>query len=541
MADWSIFESSPQDIATSETTWTEIRSKVVQLGNNFQQIHEGQIEISSSNNDAWYLLSDAYLEVRWQIARGSAAPTFPFPTPAGPPANFDANHTAITLVNHAWNLFSRAELAFSDNDSVDTVDEPGIVALTHAYAKYSGSRLAEAADNEFFYPEKANRIRGGFTDALNVGQATDVLGFANPYDVITTTPDAIGRALYLKKNESFARRFERTVSGKIVNVKLPLRTIFGYCDNLTHPIRGIPFSLILDRNQNWSQILHGIATTNDAPLNNNTADVFKAVILTCSLWVPTVKPSAEVAARIEQQLLSEREIMTKYVFENRNGFFSNVFAAAANFQQVEYKVQTSVARPSLILVGFQSELQFTSVRDQFALELALDPAQAEKVSPDPRIQHGCANFGLLSSALNDIQRVEVKLNNKQYPVNPYVMTFSELPASSNESWMRAYYDFASLFYKNYGENPKLIDVDTWRNAPIFAFKTDFESGLYDQAKSVDITIRATVLSRAKAAAADLVGGNNVALDSGNFRIWTVVYSDRELNLMAQAGRLVMYT
>lgn len=540
MADWSIFESSPQDITTSETTWTEIRSKVVQLGNNFKQIHEGQIEISSSNNDAWYLLSDAYLEVRWQIARDGGAPTFPATGGADP------NSTGITLINHAWNLFSRAELAFSDNDSVDTVDEPGLVALTHAYAKYSGSRLAEAADNEFFYPEKANRIRGGFVAAFANDKVVDTLGFANPYDVENATANDVSRALYLKKNTSFARRFERTVNGKIVNVKLPLRTIFGYCDNLTHPIRGIPFSLILDRNQNWSQILHGITTDAANPALNGE-DLFKAVILTCSLWVPTVKPSAEVAARIEQQLLSEREIMTKYVFENRNGFFSNVFAAAANFQQVEYKVQTSVARPSLILVGFQSELQFTRIRDQYSLATAIVDAEIsgvfpdDRVSPDKRIQHGCANFGLLSSALNDIQRVEVKLNNKQYPVNPYVMTFSETPASSNESWMRAYYDFASLFYKNYGENPKLIDVDTWRNAPIFAFKTDFESGLYDQAKSVDITIRATVLSRAKAAAAAEADDNIAALDPGNFRIWTVVYSDRELNLMAQAGRLVMYT
>lgn len=116
------------------------------------------------------------------------------------------------------------------------------------------------------------------------------------------------------------------------------------------------------------------------------------------------------------------------------------------------------------------------------------------------------------------------------------MSFATSAASQRESWQRAYTDFKKVFFKDHPENSKLIDMATWMMAPVFAFKLDNDAGVFEKSKSVDITLRANLVSDTFD---PTVNAN--ATGSGFYRAYAIVYSERQLKVQALDGRIVMYT
>lgn len=524
MADWSLFEEPSPPSPTAESLYTEIKSSTVQLGSQFTQVHDGTIEIRSNNNDAWYDLSDSYIEVKFRITKdGVGVPG----VGAGNRTSLGADDV-ITMVNSGYSLFRRVELSFGDSNVVDYSDLPGRCHLAHAYSRYSAGRLAESEASEWLYAENASLTVGTATAVAAVAPAPGAtyssLGAAILNDPIGHTATDELRAEYLKRNPSYARRFARTRQSRICTLFLPLRAVLGYCDNLNKPIRGIPFQINLERNETWQHVLHSTSTAIVDP---------RIVVLTCSLWTKIVKPTVEISGLINEQL-SQDNLTTSYVFENKSGYYSPEYNPDAAEQIIEWKVQTSVAKPTLVYVGFLSEAQFTRIADGFDPDTVPDDFSAAIASPYELIQHQVANSGLLGSHLNDIRRVEVRINSKQYVTDPYVMSFVTSPLNQNESWQRAYTDFKKVFYRDMPENSKLIDLETWKMAPLFAFKLDNDAGVFQNSKSVDITVRANVLSTA-------FNPGVAASGSGKFHAYAIVYSERQLKVQALDGRIVMYT
>lgn len=504
MADWKIFPTSEDYPAptTAQTIVEEIKSEPVQLGQNvvgaYRQLHGGPIIYRVKNSSAWYNLNEAVVEVRFCLATAAAAGL--------------ALTDIVTLVSGGWHLFSRAELYAGGTELIEAVDYPGFVHSQYAMARYSPSQLAQAADFEFIYPSAVREALSSDTAALSANPLTSMkrtLGLAAQVDFTTGTPADAQSIQTAKFDRSFQRRYERTqasaaATSKVVTLMLPLRAVFGFCDNLAHPLRGAPLELRLYKNTDYNTILH----------SQNGIAAMNTVILTSSLWVPNVQPTAAVEAVISGEIA--KGMSTSYVFENRNCYISNIYTSNAAAQAIDWRINTVNDKPVAMFVGFQHNLQFTAQADGLAYTTAIvDDATLRQVGAYS--QYNCANGGIFSK-LNNIYRVEARVANKSYPVESYNLDFAD------ESPMRAYCDFLEIFYKIHPENARMMNYETWRQSPIFAFKFDDDS-IFLKVKAIEIAVRARLLSN----------------EAGNFRVVVTLVTEREFQRSSDGKREIFST
>lgn len=501
MADWKIFPTSEDypPPTTAQTVVEEIKSEPVQLGQNvvgaYRQLHNGPIIYRVKNSSAWYNLNEAVVEVRFCLATAAAAGL--------------ALTDVVTLVSGGWHLFSRAELYAGGTELIEAVDYPGVVHNQYAMARYSPSQLAQAADFEFIYPSAVRESLSSDAVVLSVDPTNSmkrVLGMAAQVDFTTGTPDAAQCIQTSKFDRSFQRRYDRTaataaaVSG-VVTLMLPLRAVFGFCDNLAHPLRGAPIELRLYKNTDYNTILHS---------QNGIADM-NTVILTSSLWVPNVQPTAAVEAIVSSEIA--RGASTKYIFENRNCYISNIYQSSAVAQSIDWRINTVNDKPVAMFVAFQHARQFSNQQDGLAYTTAIVDAAIDR-QVGAYSQYNCAN-GAIFSKLNNIYRVEARVANKSYPVESYNLDFAD------ESPMRAYCDFLEIFYKIHPENARMMNYETWRLSPIFAFKFDDDS-IFLKVKAIEIAVRARVLSN----------------EAGNFRVVVTLVTEKEFHRASDGKREV---
>lgn len=519
MADWKIFPTSEDypPPTTAQTITEEIKSEPVQLGQNvvgaYRQLHSGPIIYRVKNSSAWYNLNEAVVEVRFCLATAAAAGL--------------ALTDVVTLVSGGWHLFSRAELYAGGTELIEAVDWPGFVHSQYALARYSPSQLSQAADFEFIYPDAVVESLDADTAALTRVDAipavafplparTPILtdlkrvdGFAAQVDFTVGTPADAQSIQTAKFNRSYQRRYERTqasaaATSKVVTLMLPLRAVFGFCDNLARPLRGAPLELRLYKNTDYNTILHS---------QNGIADM-NTVLLTSSLWVPNVQPTAAVESIVSSEIA--RGASTTYVFENRNCYISNIYSTNAAAQQIDWRINTVNDKPVAMFVAFQHARQFSNQQDGLAYTTEIaDDATLRQVGAYS--QYSCANGGIFSK-LNNIYRVEARVANKAYPVESYNLDFAD------ESPMRAYADFLELFFKIHPENARMMNYESWRLAPVFGYKFDDDS-IFLKVKAIEIAVRARVLSN----------------ESGNFRVVVTLVTEKELHRASDGKREIFST
>jgi hypothetical protein len=202
---------------------------------------------------------------------------------------------------------------------------------------------------------------------------------------------------------------------------------------------------------------------------------------------------------------------TKYVFENRNCYISNIYQTNAAAQQIDWRVNTVNDKPVAMFVTFQHARQFTNQQDGLAIEDPIvDVAGLRQVGAYS--QYSCANGGIFSK-LNNIYRVEARVANKAYPVESYNLDFAD------ESPMRAYADFLELFFKLHPENARMMNYESWRQSPIFAYKFDDDS-IFLKVKAIEIAVRARVLSA----------------EAGNFRVVVTLVTEKEFHRASDGKR-----
>jgi hypothetical protein len=537
MADWKIYAAPPPDPKTVQRTATEIKSEPIALSNGaYRQEHSGIVSFKSRNNSRWYDLHNAFLEVRFVLARGdgtalvpgTGAGVAPGPVPiAAIPAD------VVTLgANAGWALWQKAELVLGNGDPIDSVDWPGFIHHEYALGRYSADQLESAAENEWVYVEKSRETfggdsvgiadaaagAGGFNAAL--GDYKKILGAATLVNPASHEVIDANRTRFRRYNKTFERKYLRTnnyslTDNKEVTLYLPLRSVFGYVDALKIPIRGIPIELRLTQNTNWTELVH--AAGGGAPASPNPG--YRVVVRTASLWIPEVTPSAELDAKLNTAMYSNAAV--RYKFENRTAFVSDSYTTAAS-RNVQWRINTLSARPSVVYVMFQHSRQFNNYDDAEAWGAGIINTSAIVSS-----QYGIANPGIYSSAGN-ITRLELRVNSKKYPVEDYQLDFSYTDTNAG----RAYHDFLEIFYKDQGEYSNIIDLSTWTLSPIFCFRIDADEELFNKVKTVDLTLNATIV------------GDGVAADGthvGSFRILAAVHSDRDLSLRFVDGRAIMST
>lgn len=514
MCDWELFPSAPEPSETANTIWTEIKSEPVQLGQNLigahKQLTDGPYKFRSKNPAAWYNLNEAAVEVRFCLKL--------FGTNNGLALASEPS----ALISGGYHLFSRAELALSGGELTEVVDYPGYVQTMLAAMRYSPSKLNQAADFEWLYPETINEKFGRTAaggpppvpnDALNLAGgsvlSTHLLGAAAPYNNISGTPSAARVSQQSKYNRSFQRRAMRLAAdadgvSRVVSLMLPLRSVFSFADNIAHPIRGAPLELTLYKNLDYATILHTVGTNTET------------VILSMNLWLPQVMPAAKVSAQLERWI-SERA-STNYVFDSRNVYISDEYASSATPRQIDWRVNAVNNKPKAIFVGFQHEAQFTLQADALAYDDPIDDVVDQRQVGANWSQYSVANGGIFSH-LNDIYYVEARVANKAYPVQRYNMTFAD------ESSTRAYLDTLAIFFKDNPENAKLMNYQTWKASPIFSFLIDDDS-VFERVKSIELSIRARVLS-----------GPEV----GSFRMVVMVVTEQMLTRASDGAREIFST
>lgn len=511
MANWNIYEAPPPEVQTVQRTFTEIQSNEVTLTTNNGYTQSGsQVNFITKNNSKWYDLHGAYLEVRFKVARQT---------------NVGLNLADVVTLgaNSGWSLFSKAELTLGGEDPIDSVDFPGFVHQAYGLANYAPSQLEAAAENEWFYVEKA---RPAFNSDVTAPVDSDVgylalltrkmiMGAAQPYDATAYALADNNLLAQNKFNPVFQHKYARTCAtadgdSREVTLMLPLRTVFGFAQKVRHPLRGIPIQLRLTFEESFASIMHGV----------NGAANCKPVVQRASLWIPELIPSAQLSAELDQALYSNASV--PYLFENRTTFI-NTYVDVPNVNGTRYtiKINTLAARPSVVFVSLQNENQFANQNDRAAIATAITYTNGAAAMS----QHGIANSGIFSHLL-DISQIQLRVNSTKYPDEPYeIISFG-----SPESYARAYRDFLSVMYKDNFDMANVIDQVSWSLSPTFAFKINIDEELYNKVRTVDLVLDITL----KSAAAN-------ATNPGAFRVISVVHSDRDLQYRMVDGRAIMTT
>lgn len=513
---YNLFAAPAPDPATVDYQMYETKTDPSVLGD-VAQTNQGTIRLLTRDIDSWCLPHDAILRVKFIINKAANAPLLA--------------EDNVTLINGGWNLFKDIKINLNGKQ-VDYTDQPGVVQLMRYYGESSNHFDTQTCDNAWFYPELPARADSRLVTG-GTPQISKYMGLANPYDVSGVLPNADNFPIAVRKNESYRKRWNRTRSSQAVELWLKLSDVSGYCQSTDKVVRGVSFEVVLTRETSFEKILHANQSASLSSLAVAVPDLavpavdargYKVVVQEVSLWMPRLVPSQAVGSALEAQLAASAQ--TKYMFDQMTTYQSEEYIANGATQQPRWKVVSEAHRPVLALVAFQTATQYNRINDFVALSSALAAAEAETYAVGTRAFNCSANAGLFSR-LGDITGVEMRVNQRILPVESYKISFTD------ESCVRAYNDYKKAFNKDLMHSDSIMSFDMWRESPIFAFDLSMigDDQIYQNVKTNDIEIRATVTSGAPAAA----GQTTLA---GNYRILCVLYTEVEMKVDAVNGRLV---
>lgn len=570
MADWNILADELPPPDTYGIEYEEIPSYPTALftaiGNpptEYRQTYDNELSFTVKQLDHFYNIHTAHIEVDFRLIRDTGAV-------------MTANDVA-TLINGGWSLFSRAEL-YIGGSLVERVSYPGVSHRWHALAAYSPSEVSAVQEHEWIYLDEIGQ-RSGNSGATWANQFATIsnrykaVGFAQPYDtkqtaaVAPTAGDtAIGaafdvgsRQLGLAYNAGYAKRFERTQSGKLVRLHLPLRSIFGFAE-LQKPIRGAAISVRLQKNQDYNTIIHTPLGSPIAPAGALAAPHPRMATLLqrASMWIKSAMPSRETLIDVESDIQSGKSALHSWI--SRNVYPSEVYPS--NTTRVEWDLGLLPHKPVACIIGIMSEMQYGRQADGLILRKSPAVANADIVAgaaangeaagfapyrfapytseTGQRLQNVCANGGM-TSHLNDIRGIDVKINGMNFPAERYRMSFA-----NEDGISRAYVDYLAMFDKG-GQNSKCLPFEIWKEMPLFCFQFE-KAGVWlpDRPNIVRVELDAvsSPLAFARTAAnteqfgAAFAGRVGVqSSGAGDFQLFALMYFERSLEVKAVSGFL----
>ena len=387
----------------------------------------GEIRLNIEQQDLFTQPSEAYLlfEGRLTKADGSAY----------------ANADAVALTNNGlMHLFSQISYQLTNQD-IESVFHPGQATTMLGMLKYPDDFSKAQGLNQLWQKDTA---------------ATAVLADNSGFSI---------RQAYLIKKPTAKGTFSFIV---------PLKHIFGFCDDYNKIVYGFKHTLTLVRKAD-----------DDAIFRANAAGAGKVNLDKISLFMPHVIPADMGRMQLYKTIESKASFPVAY----RARQCDTITVPQSTTFSWRLSVKSSPEKPRYIIVGFQTN------RDG-------------NQEANPSVFDHC-----------DIKNMYVMLNQERYPAVDYNLSFP------NQQFSRAYRDAATFSEKFYGMN----DLITQCNITPSEYKDLFPLMVFDVSKqserlkssTVDVQIKATF---------------NTAVPAGT-EAFAVVISDRMLQFQSDGQKL----
>ncbi|XP_065684439.1 uncharacterized protein LOC136096848 [Hydra vulgaris] len=321
-------------------------------------LNSGEIRIFIENSDSLFHPHESYLEIEGRLVKADGTAY--------------ANDSAITLTNNGlMHLFERIDYKFYDS-VVESVQSPGIATTMLGMLKYPNDFQQSKAMNQLWYKDN--------TATADLANNT---GF-------------IARQQYIIQKPTTKGSFEFSI---------PLRHIFGFCDDYDKVFYGLKHELYLLRKSDDEAIFRAAGVT-----------VGKVNITRISLMMRRATPS--MVADLELAKIIKSQEILDMGFRSR--FLNKLNVPQNSSFNWDLGVRTT-EKPRYILVGFQTNRE----RNQ---------------EQNASIFDHC-----------DLKNMWIELNDQRYPETNYSLSFP------NMKFTRAY-RHASNFAEDYYNMTNLISL-----------------------------------------------------------------------------------
>lgn len=387
----------------------------------------GEIRINIEQQDLFTLSSEAYLLFEGRLTKTDGTAY--------------ANADAVALTNNGlMHLFSQISYQLS-NQEIESVFHPGQASTMLGMLKYP---------NDFQLAQGLNQL--WYKDSAATAVIADNAGFAIRQSYLIQKPTTKGTFSFI----------------------VPLKHIFGFCDDYNKVVYGFKHTLTLVRKAD-----------DDAIFRANAVGAGKVNLDKISLFIPHVIPSDMERMQLYKTIESKATLPVAY----RARQCDTITVPQSTTFSWRLSVKTSPEKPRYIIVGFQTDK---------------DGSQ----EANPSIFDHC-----------DLKNMYIMLNQERYPAVDYNLSFP------NQQFSRAYREAATFSEKFYGMN----DLITQSNITPADYKDLFPLMVFDVSKQserlkssvVDVQIKATF---------------NTAVPAGT-EAYAVVVSDRMLNFQSDGNKM----
>ena len=387
----------------------------------------GEVRINIELQDLFTHPSESYLQFEGRLTKADGTAY--------------ANADAVALTNNGlMHLFSQITYSLS-NQEVESVYHPGQATTMLGMLKYP---------DDFAKAQGLNQLWTKDTAATAV--IADNTGFAVRQAYLIQKPTAKGTFSFI----------------------VPLKHIFGFCDDYAKIVYGFKHTLTLVRK-----------TDDDAIFRANAVGAGKVNIDRISWFMPHIIPAD--MERMQLYKTIETKATLPVAFRARQ--CDTITVQPSTTFSWRLSVKTSPEKPRYILVGFQTDK---------------DGSQ----EANPSIFDHC-----------DLKNCYIMMNQERYPAVDYNLSFP------NQQFSRAYYEASRFSEKFYG----MDQLVTQSNITPSDFKDLFPIMVFDVSKQserlksgvVDIQIKATF---------------NTAVPAGT-EAFAVVVSDKMLNFQSDGAKM----
>ena len=366
--------------------------------------NSGEIRINIEQQDLFTLPSEAYLLVEGRLLKADGTSY--------------ADTDVVALVNNGiMHLFTQISYQLS-NQEVETIYSPGQATTMIGYLKYPV---------EFQLSEGMNQLWNRDTTAT--ADLVNNTGFKNRQNYIITQSEDKGTFSFC----------------------IPLKHIFGFCDDYDKVLYGFKHTLTLVRKDD-----------NDAIFRTAATAAGKVNLNKLSLFMPHVTPS--VIASNNLYKIIESKVDVPFSFRSRQ--CDTIAVPASNTFSWRLSPRSANERLRYVIVGFQTHK---------------DGGQ----DLNPSVFDHC-----------DLKNMYVTLNSERYPAVDYNLDFN------NNKYSRAYRDAAKFDNRLYGiseiiAQPNLSALNYRYICPLFVFDVSKQA---ERLKSsvLDVQIKATFNSNVPA-------------------------------------------
>ena len=390
----------------------------------------GEIRINIESQDLFTHPAESYIQFEGRLTKADGTAY--------------ANDDVVALTNNGlMHLFSRITYELSNNE-VESVFHPGQATAMLGMLKYPDDFAKAQGLNQLWAKDTAPTA--AFTNT----------GFAARHEHLIKKPTAKGTFSFI----------------------VPLKHIFGFCDDYNKIVYGFKHTLTLVRK-----------TDDDAIFRAAAAGAGKVNIDRLSWFMPYIIPGD--MARMHLYKPIEAKATLPVAFRARQCDTITVMPSTAFSWPLS--VKTSPEKPRYILVGFQTN-------------------RTGNQEANPSIFDHC-----------DLKNMYITLNQVKYPAIDYNLSFP------NQQFGRAYYNTATFSEKFYGMDQLITQCniapsDFKELFPIMVFDVSRQSEKL-KSGSVDIKIKATF---------------NTVVPAGT-EAFAVIISDKMLNFQSDGNRMsVLY-